>query len=67
MGQEVLDELKAKANAAATSLANIRADITKIKEDLPTAGGLTEAEVAELRTELDTTAAVADTLDKENE
>lgn len=67
MGKETADELKALAKATATSLANIRADITTIKESLPTAGGLTEGEVDELRTELNNVATEADVLDKENE
>jgi len=67
MAQETLDALMAKATAAETSLTNIKADITKIKEGLPTTGGLTADEVATLSSKLDALAGSADALDKENE
>jgi predicted nucleic acid-binding Zn-ribbon protein len=67
MSQEILDQLTAKVNAVTTSLANIKDDITRIKDSLPTSGGLTEAEVADLSAKLDAAVSQADTLDKENE
>lgn len=81
MADETLQELKALAQRASagmdqanTSLANIKEDITRIKDGLPTAGGLTADEVAQLKVDLEgaagkaeATAASADALDKENE
>lgn len=81
MSQETLAQLKAlaqRANAAldtqTTALTNIAGDITRIKDGLPTTGGLTEAEVADLKadmegvaTKAETAASAADALDKENE
>ncbi len=81
MAQETLDQLLAKVTAQETSIAslttsvsNIAADIQRIKDSLPTEGGLTAEEVAALSARLDeaSTAAAgaatqADTLDKENE
>jgi ABC-type transporter Mla subunit MlaD len=67
MSQEILDSLNAKADAAAASLTNIKTDITKIKESLPTEGGLTADEVAQLSAKLDAVVSQADSLDKENE
>ena len=66
MAQETLDALIAKADAATTSLANIRQDIVTIKENLPASGGLTEAEVATLSAKLDSLAGEAAQLDSEN-
>lgn len=67
MSQETLDQLTAKVNAVTTSLTNIKDDITRIKEGLPTSGGLTEAEVSALSAQLDAAVSAADSLDKENE
>lgn len=81
MSQEILQELQQKADAATTalnnantSLTNISADIQRIKDSLPAEGGLSAAEVEQLRSSLDgvvttasNTAAAADALDKENE
>lgn len=81
MAAETLAELKAlaqRANTAldtqSTAITNIAADIQRIKDGLPTTGGLNDAEVAELRTDLEAVATkaeaaatAADTLDKENE
>ncbi len=67
MSQETLDQLKALANKAATSLDNIKADITRIAGGINPAGGLTEAEATELKTTLAALANKADSLDKENE
>lgn len=80
MSQQTLDQLLAKLNeqeaaidSIATSVTNIDADIDVIKENLPTSGGLTEAEVATLSAALDNvktkTTAVKDAvaaLDAEN-
>lgn len=67
MSQETLDQLTGKVSAVTTSLTNIKDDITRIKDSLPTSGGLTEAEVAALSSQLDAAVTSADTLDKENE
>lgn len=67
MSQEVLGELKALADKAATSLDNIKADITRIAGGINPAGGLTEAEATELKDKLTALAVKADSLDKENE
>lgn len=67
MSQEILDQLTGKVSAVTTSLTNIKDDITRIKDSLPTSGGLTEAEVAALSSQLDAAVTAADTLDKENE
>lgn len=67
MSQEILNELTGKVTGLKTSLTNIQGDITRIKNGLPTTGGLTEEEVATLRGELDTAVSQADSLDKENE
>lgn len=81
MGQEQLDALNAKIDTQeqkidvlTTVTGNIREDITRIKEGLPTSGGLTEAEVGALSTRLDTLGQKTDTaiaevqaLDQENE
>lgn len=67
MSQETLDQLTGKVSAVTTSLTNIKDDITRIKDSLPTSGGLTEAEVAALSSQLDAAVVSADTLDKENE
>jgi uncharacterized protein involved in exopolysaccharide biosynthesis len=67
MSQETLDELKALATSASASLDKIKEDITRIISTLPAEGGLTAAEVAELRTSLSDLAKKADDLDKENE
>lgn len=66
MSQETLDQLTAKINGVTTSLDNIKADITKIKEGLPTEGGLTAEEVATLSASLDAAVSKADALDQEN-
>lgn len=67
MSQEILDELNNKVLGLKNSLTNIKADIQKIKDSLPTTGGLTEAEVASLRTSLDEAGTQAAELDAENE
>lgn len=81
MANETLQELKnriagleQKADAAAQSLSNIGGDIARIKEGLPEEGGLSAAEVGDLRTSLDGLeakvngfASAAESLDKENE
>lgn len=67
MSQETLDALMAKAESATTSLINIRQDIADIKASLPTEGGLTAEEVAQLAAKLDTLSGDAAQLDSENE
>lgn len=67
MSKEILDQLMAKVDQANTSLTNIRADIIRIKDSLPTTGGLTAEEVTVLAGRLDTLANDINTLDKENE
>lgn len=62
---EASDALNAKVDALAGSLAAIRADITAIKNSLPS-GGMTADEVAALSAKLDTVVADAAELDGEN-
>jgi hypothetical protein len=66
MSQTVLDQLTAKADAAAASLVNIRQDIATIKASLPAEGGMTADEVAILSAKLDAVAGDAAALDSEN-
>jgi uncharacterized membrane protein YgaE (UPF0421/DUF939 family) len=61
-----MEELKALILRISTGVDNIKADITRIKENLPATGGLTEAQVAELRTSLEDAAAKVESLDAEN-
>jgi len=62
---EASDALNKKVDDLAAALANIRGDITEIKNNLPT-GGMTADEVAALSTKLDTVVADAQQLDSEN-
>ena len=60
------DALNAKVDALASALTNIRADITAIKNSLPTSGGLTADEVTALSAKLDAVVTDAQELDTEN-
>jgi hypothetical protein len=67
MSNAALEAAKAKVGEIETRLTNIEEDISRIKENLPSEGGLTEAEVAELNTTLDNVIAKAKGLDEANE
>lgn len=67
MSQETLDALKSQVTQITGSLTNIKDDIQRIKDSLPVTGGLTEAEVTDLKGALDAAVAQASTLDQENE
>lgn len=61
-----IDDLTAKVGLIQTALTSIRADITAIKNSLPTSGGLTADEVAQLSAKLDAAVSDAQELDGEN-
>ena len=57
--EAALATLTAKQSEAATSIDGIAADITYLKSNLPATGGMTEAEVDALATQLEDAAAKA--------
>lgn len=57
-----VDALSAKFTALGASVAAIRADIQVIKDNLPSTGGMTQAEVDALDTRLGEVATAADTV-----
>lgn len=67
MSKENYDALKGQVDQVVSSLTNIKDDITRIKENLPTDGGLTADEVATLRADLTAAVDKAVALDQENE
>ena len=60
--QAKLDAVLEKQTQTGTAITNIAEDIRRIKESIPTSGGLTEAEAQALSATLDTVLANADAL-----
>lgn len=59
-------ELNAKVDRISSAITNIRADIQVIKDNLPSTGGMTQAEVDALDTRLGEVVSTIEALDAEN-